>query len=334
MYNQLIWPLITLFAIFLIGTLGFYAISGYSYSLIDCLYMTFITITTIGFHEVIDLSTHPNGRIFVMFISVSGIGVLTYLISHITALLVEGKIQLNYRAKKMKKEIALLKDHYIICGAGKTGINIIDEIKSHHIKSVLIDPDEHKFKDWYHLEDRFLYIIGDGTSDRVLEEANIKNAKGIFVSTGSDNSNLVTCLTARNLNSKIRIISSCQDQRNMKKFKIAGADKIINHTQIGANRMMTEMFKPDVATFIDSMIRGAEKKLMFEEIKVTEALVGKKIIDLDIKDFKDTIVLSIKNDEDWVFNPSRQYQLRKGDILILVTTQNDFKKFKDLIKSY
>ena len=313
--------------ILLIGTAGFFVISDYKSSLMDCFYMTTMTITTIGFEEVINLDGKPYGRLFTILIAFLGIGILTYLLSNFTALLIEGKLKNDLIKRKMNKSLNHLKDHYIIVGIGRLGINIARELNDSDIDFVaintkdvseisqsVVDPEAIK-----------LYITGDATEDSVLESANIKNAKGLFVATKNDNINLVVTLSAKLLNPNLKIISRASTLNHAGKMKKAGADSVILPTTIGGYRMTQEMIKPHITSFIDYLIMDHEHPTNLNTVKLGEAFDGKSLSDIDLSNYPSTIVLAVKEmgNQPMVINPNRSVALKKGDVLILLTNETE-----------
>ena len=190
---------IVLIAILITGMIGFWYIGGKNYSFIDCLYMTALSILTIGLREVIDVSGNTFGKIFTILIAFSGIGTLTFIFSNITALIVEGELKETFKSKRMEKKAQKFENHYIICGVGRVGSHILDELYSTHRNTVIIDNNENTLKTISQIYPDVVHILGDADVEEVLLKAGAKRAQGIFASTGDDNRNLVISLTAKYL---------------------------------------------------------------------------------------------------------------------------------------
>lgn len=330
-FRELIGPILTLMLVFVIGTVGYYYMSGENASVIDSFYMTFITITTIGFEEVIDLSNHQWGRVFTIFISLAGIGVLTYLVTHITAIIVEGKLGYNFRRMVMERELSELKNHFIICGFGRSGSNINRDMRNQGFETVVIDSNDERFKEMLEAYPEQLMVEGDATEDQLLERAGVKRAAGLFITTHDDNTALMICLTARNLNADLKIITSCQHPENIRKMYIAGADNVVAPSHIGAHRMVNEMVKPHVTSFLDSMMIQYNKNLNIEQLRVSEKMDRYHINDLNLKDLPHTIILAVHKESEWIFNPARSLELRENDMLITLTSELEFQKLKTMV---
>jgi voltage-gated potassium channel len=317
-YSGLFWSFVALAAVLIVGTLGYRVIGGPQYSWIDCFYMAFITVATIGFGEIIDLSQSPAGRMFTVFIGFVGIGVSTYLLSSLTAYLLEGKINETLWRRKMEKRVHRLHDHYIVCGVGRIGRNVADELAATRRTYVVIDEDIASIN--VHLEkypDQ-LYIHADACDDEVLKKAHIETASGIFAVTGDDNRNLVISLTAKQLNPSARVVARCHEVRNIPKIQKAGADVIVSPDFTGGLRIASAMIRPHVVSFLDEMMKS-EEMLRVEEITVPASFPGKPIGDLKVSG-RDHIVVALRENSRWVFNPDPGHELRGGTVIIALTT--------------
>lgn len=200
MYKKYVWCFILLIIIIVIGATGYWILGDGSYSYFDSLYMTIITITTIGFGEIIDLSGNIGGRIFTIFIALSGIGVLAYMITNITATIVEGELTKSFRRRRMEKIAEKARGHYIVCGMGWAGLHIVNELKDTKRPHVIIDMDKSKIDKSLETMPDAIFIEGDATDNDILLKAGIEKANGLFAVTGDDNQNLVICLTAKQCN--------------------------------------------------------------------------------------------------------------------------------------
>jgi len=319
-YRRFVWAGIILIAIILIGTVGYWFIGGGKYSFVDTLYMTVITITTIGFAEIIDLSGNVGGRIFTIFIAISGVGIMAYIVTNITALIVEGELTESFRRRRMEKIAGNYKDHYIVCGLGSVGFYIANELYNTKRPHVIVDINKENIeKSLESLHDE-VFIEGDATDSNTLLKAGIERARGLFAVTGDDNQNLVVSLTAKQLNPKLRVVARCNDMRNSEKMKKAGADAIVSPTAIGGLRMASEMVRPTVVSFLDIMLRDREKNLRVEELPVPESFVGQPISALNLKRFSHALLLAVKTREDWVYNPSESYVIDQKNTLVFMTT--------------
>jgi voltage-gated potassium channel len=322
-YRKFIGAGLLLIVIVAAGTVGYWFIGEKRYSVVDCLYMTFITVATIGYGEIVDMSHNPGGRIFTMFIAISGIGVATYILTNLTAFMVEGEMSEAFRRRKMEKMIGKLKGHYIVCGVEGVGFHVLSELSETRRPYVAVDIDKEKIDKTLEAFRDQLYIEGDATDSDSLHAAGIKRAKGLFAVTGDDNQNLVISLTAKQLNPDIRVVARCWDLKNIEKMKKAGADAVVSPTFIGGLRMASEMVRSTVVSFLDTMLRDREKNLRIEELTVPKSFVGKPVSAICLREYPNTLLLAARTEGEWIYNPAADYILKSGDTLIFMTTPNE-----------
>lgn len=322
-------PFLLLLIVLLTGTSGYWFVGGGKYSLIDCFYMTVITILTIGYGEIIDLTNNNWGRLFTILIAFTGIGTATYIISTFTALIVEGQLKETFKKRRMEKSIKKLHDHYIICGAGRVGSVILHELYTTGRACVVIDNDEEIIQLVSDKYPELIAIAGDADIEEVLEKSGIKNAAGIFASTGDDNQNLVISLTAKYLNPDIRVVARCLEAANQQKMKKAGADTVITENFIAGMRMASEMVRPTVVSFLDKMLADKDKNLRVEEIVMKEKYSGMKISELEMQRFQDTLILAVLYDSKWTYSPKGDYILNNGCSLVVITTPDERVKLAE-----
>jgi len=210
-YRKLIWSGAILIAIMLIGIVGYWFIGSRQYSFVDTLYMTVITISTIGFGEIINLSGNIAGRIFTIFIAFSGVGVLSYVVANLTALVVEGELTQSFRRRRMEKVAGNSRDPYIVCGLGSVGLYIVSELYATKRPHVIVDANRKNIEKSLESPQGEVFIEGDATDSVTLSKAGIEKAKGLFAVTGDDNQNLVVSLTAKQLNPNLRVVARCNE---------------------------------------------------------------------------------------------------------------------------
>ncbi len=333
MCRKLVGAGLALVAVILIGTIGFWFIGGKNDSIVDCLYMTIITVTTIGYGEIIDMSGNPAGRMFTIFIAVSGIGAVTFILTNVTAFIVAGEMSDAFRRRKMEKMIGKLRHHYILCGVGGVGTHVLQELVSTQRPHVIIDGSKEAISRIREIFPDVLFIEGDATDSDVLLAAVIKEAKGLFAIAGDDNKNLVIALTARQLNPHLRVVARCHDLKNIEKIKKAGADAVVSPSFIGGLRMASEMVRATVVSFLDTMLRDKEKNLRVEEVSVPEAFVGKAISSLNLAEYPSILLLAVKKGKDWIYNPPHNHILESGNALILMTTPEELTRLEDTLRA-
>jgi len=318
--KKFIWSGIVIVAVLVTGTFGYWLIAGRQYTLLDTLYMTVITIATIGYTEVVDLSHNPAGRIFTMVIAVLGIGTFAYIFTNLTALVVEGELSKSFRRRRMEKMIENSKDHYIVCGIGRVGFYIVEELRATKRPHVIVDMNKTNIESALETFKDGAFVEGDATDTSVLLKAGIEKAKGIFAVTGDDNQNLVITLTAKQLRPAIRAVTRCNEIRNTERMRKAGADAVISPTYIGGLRMVSEMIRPTAVSFLDTMLRDKELNLRVEEVSVPESFVGRAVSSLNFRNRPNSLLLAIKTKEGWIYNPRDDCTIAKDSTLIVMAT--------------
>lgn len=324
-YNRLIYPIAGFAAILIAGTLGYRTIGGAQTSLVDAAYMTFITVATIGYGEIVDLSHSPGGRIFTMAIATAGILNFTYMMGAFTAFLVEGDINQALRRRSMQKRIDKLSDHYIICGIGRVGTNVAHELSVTSREFVIIDVNQHKIDEFRERYPDSMYAHGDGSEDEVLLDAGIGRAAGVFAITGDDSKNLVITLSAKQLNPAARVVARCHEVNYIEKIRKVGADAIVSPDFTGGMRIASSMIRPQVVSFLDEMLR-------VEEIRVPDAFAGITLGELGMRR-AEYVLLAVRAGDKWVFNPQRDHQLQPGHTLIVMTTPGGRQALESLLSA-
>ena len=328
-YRRFAFSLVGFIVVLAAGTAGYRIIGGPATSIIDALYMTFITVATIGYGEVVDLSHSPGGRIFTMAIATAGILNFTYLMSVLTAFIVEGDVNQALRRRRMQKGIDLLNNHYIVCGIGRVGYNVTHELIVTDRAHLVIDTDREKIDQHRERYPEALYIHGDASEDDVLTRAGVARAVGVFAITGDDSKNLVITITAKQLNPQARVVARCHEVNYFEKMKKVGADAIVSPDFTGGMRIASSMIRPQVVGFLDEMLRS-DKGLRVEEIPLLEGFSGAVIGDLELR-HKDYVLLAVRDGDRWLFNPKKDFALRPGNTLIVMATPQGRRALEEML---
>ncbi len=315
------------FSLVLFGTSGYMLVEKWNF--IDAFFMSVITFTTVGYGSVHPLSIH--GKIFTVIYILVGVILFLYFAS----VFAEYVLLINFgellNKKKMETKINKLKDHYIICGFGRTGMEIAKQLENKNLCYVIID----KKTDNIGSFSGHLNIQGDATDDEILEKAGISRAKGLFCSLSDDVDNLYLTLSARNLNKDLNIVSRCVKSSNETKFKKAGASSVILPYEISGRSMVSSVTKPLVSHFLDVIMhtKGQDLELNLEQYKIKKDsyLENKTIVSSDIKQKTGVIIIAINRDNEYLTNPASDTVIKEGDYLIVLGNTPGLVKFEELI---
>ncbi len=319
-------PLFLIFLLIAVGVLGFHIIEGWSF--LDCLYMTVITIFTVGFKEVKELS--PAGQIFTIFIILGGVGTAIFAFTKIAEVIFEGGIKKFWRRKKMEKKLKNLKDHYIICGHGRMGRIVSERLEEEKLPFVVIDNNLEKFEDLAQ-SNRCFYIKGDATQEEVLEEAGVRTAKALAALLPSDADNLYLVLTVHLINPSLFVLSKAMDEEGEKKILQIGANKVVSPYKLSGLKIAQALIRPTLVDFMDLIIRRREISLYMEEFVVTQdaKIASRNLRDCDIRRKANVIVVAIKKPgEEIDFNPSPEITIEAGDTLLVLGDEQAINQFQ------
>ncbi len=325
--RRLILPIIVLLGVVSFGTIGYSVIE--KWNLFESLYMTVITLTTVGYEEIHPLS--ETGRIFTIILVLSGVGSMLYALGAGARVILEGEIREILGRRKLSKTIERLKNHYIICGYGRMGKIICKEMIDNKVPFVLVEKTPDILAS---LDKDILAIQGDSTQDSVLKQAGIEQALGLISVLSSDADNLYVVLSARGLNPKLTIVARASEEGSEQKLIRAGADNVVSPYYIGGLRIAHTVIKPAVVDFIEFATRSGNLELQIEEIKVkdTSHVVECSLDKCGIRKEMGIIIVAIKRASgEMEFNPASTSIIKKGDILIALGEKRHIGEFRDLV---
>jgi voltage-gated potassium channel len=316
---------------------GYMVLGGPQVTFLQALYMAVITLSTVGYAEVIDTSHDPALRVFNIFVILFGWAVSAYVLASITTFLVEGEITNIFWRRKMQKRISEVKNHYIVCGLGDTGRHAIEELQKTGTPFVAIEAHEetiNRVRD--HESELFrnmLYVVGDATDDLVLEQAGISRAKGLIAAVAADKDNLVITVMVRQNYPGIRIVARCTDLKYAEKLSKAGANSTVSPNAIGGLRMASEVLRPHVVSFLDTMLKEQSRTLRIEEIEVGGGShwLGKSLGNLDLRHSFNLLPMAVKGaiagtESKFMVNPPDSFALQRGTVLIVIGDINDIRR--------
>lgn len=315
LYRRFAISLAVLFALILSGTLGYAWLEGWEF--VDGLYMTVITVGTVGYSEVRPLST--GGRLYTMLLILLSTGVMVYATAALTALILEGELFGLLKRKRMNKLIKTLSGHYVVCGDSRIGQHIIEELGRIDQPFVVVEREPEKVDAL--LARNILAVLGDATADATLLEAGIDRAKGLATTLNTDADNLFVVLTARRLNRNLRIIAKALDEATRDKLQQVGADGVVLPQSIGGMRMASELLRPNVVGFLDMMLRNKEQTIRVEEIRIQDgsAAIGETLAGSGVTRTAGASLIALRRaTEPYRFAPDPETRLMADDLLIML----------------
>jgi voltage-gated potassium channel len=335
--NRFLGTALFFMALLVVGTLGFMAVEGWDWG--DSVYMTVITLTAVGYEEVHPLS--PPGRIFTSFILAGGITGMGLWFAFLTSFIVELDLTHVLRRRRTEKEIEKMENHVIVCGAGRTGSQVVEELLMAGESFVVIERDRAKVEHLHSLLPDLVVVEGDATVDHFLEEAGVVKARGLISCLSADTDNLFVCLTARDLQPNLEIIARAYEEETVPKLYRAGADHVVSPNASGAIRMASFMIRPSVVSFLDVATRSPDLTLRLEQETVTEdsPLAGQTLMDARIPQNTGLIVIALRKknpegsgeDYSYVFNPVATTRLNPGDVMIVLGAPEQIERLREFV---
>jgi voltage-gated potassium channel len=313
-----------------IGVLGYILIEEVRF--LDALYMTIITVSTIGYGEIFPLS--DAGRVFTIFLIIGNLGIFAYAITLISRFLIEGNFFYQLKIKRMKTKIAAINDHVIVCGFGRNGQAACETLKSHGLPYVILENSKELLDTEIDLTHPY-YLNDDATKDEALLTAGIERARALITTLPTDADNVFVTLTAKGLNPNLLIISRASDSSSFSKLKRAGASNVIMPDKIGGAHMASLILRPDVKEFVDILSGQAGADVQLEEFpieKLTERLNGLNIVDLNIRKVTGANVIGLKQaDGSYIVNPNINLPLQAGMKLIILGNTEQMNTLKKML---
>ncbi len=320
--------LLLLLALIGFGTTGYMVLEDLS--VVDALYMTIITITTVGFREL--GNPGPAGRIFTIVLIIFGVGAGAWAIRNGVEVILGDTLWHSIQLKKMKERIDNLRGHYIVCGYGRIGRQIVQDMGIREEEFVVIDLGADRIEKIR--EKGHLYVQGDATQDETFERAGIERAAGVIAALNSDADNVLAVLTARGMNDKLQIVARAGEERVVAKLLRAGADRVVSTYAIGGHRLALSILQPTVHDFFTHVFNVEKPDVDIGEIQVVEGseLAGRSIIESDLRQKWDLTVIGIRmKDGEFTISPNARRPLEAGETLIVIGDPKQIRRMREAI---
>jgi len=335
--HRLLGAALALLTVVFSGTIGYRYIGGGGWSWGECLYMTIITLSTVGYAETLrGMNQQPFAREFTLLLIVFGSGTLLYFVSTLTAFIVEGQFRGALRRNRMRQRIDKLEQHVVLCGVGTTGEYVVRELMASKVPFVAIDADEERLE---RLAEEhgpgFLYLAGDATEDHVLEEGGIGRARAVIAALHDDKDNLFVVITARSMNAQVRIVSRAVESGSIPKIERAGANAVVSPNHMGGLRLVNEVLRPHVVRLVDQLILDNGEALTIGDLEVPEgsAFDGVRLRDAGLRKM-DVLVIAIRrSDGSFQFNPPADAVLEANTTLIVLARNADIASLREGVRS-
>lgn len=325
---------LALVLVVLVGTAGVHTIGDGRWTWFQSLFHTVITLSTVGYGELPGMEHDVVARSFSLVLVVVGAGTVVYFASVVTALFVEGELRDYFRRNRMRKVIDAMKDHVIVCGVGRTGSHIVEELHNCRQPFVAVDTSLAHLERLAQEFPGLSYFVGDASEDEVLRAAGIDRARGLVAALHDDQANLYVTLSARSLNPSLRIIAKAVEQSAVPKLSRAGADKVVSTNRIGGLRLASEILRPNVTEFLDMMLRDPQHVLRIEEAVVHEqtTFAGKTLGEAALRRVADVLVVAVRAaDGTYRFNPGAETPLQVGSTIIVLGARDEIGKLRGVM---
>ena len=330
-FKEIYYALIFLIVVLFGGTLGYVIIEDFSVG--NAFYMTVITVSTVGFGEVEQLS--DVGRLFTSFLIISTFGTFAYTFSNVTRYVISGKYRIYFKNYKVMSELESLHNHVIVCGYGRNGKQAIKSLRAHKEQCVVIEFDNEMVTQLQDEDDKSLIISGDATDDSVLIKAGVERAKAIITSLPKDADNLFVVLSSRELNKNLKIISRASDDRSERKLKIAGANNVILPDSVGGSHMATLVMTPDLMEFLDHISLTGNDESTLVEVRFNNLppdFEHKSIIEIERRFKTGARIIGFKTPENVIIvNPSSETELVPRSKLFVLGNQEQIRRLKSAL---
>ncbi|HWQ89351.1 MAG TPA: potassium channel protein [Desulfitobacteriaceae bacterium] len=329
MLKRIIVTFLALFSIIYFGAIALTFAEKISFW--EALYLTIQTVTTVGFGDIVVSTTW--GQIIIFVLMIGGVGLMLYSLGLVMAFIIEGQLANVYGRRIMKKKIGQLRNHIIVCGAGRVGWQVVQRLHREGAPFVVIDQDEDLVSRL--LEEGYLAVHGDATLDEVLVNVQIEHAKGLITTLPEDALNVFVTLTAKGLNPDIKVVARMDKLESEKKLRHSGADKIISPAILGGSRMAMSILKPTSMEYIETLLHDYNIEIDIEEFRIKQdsILAGKTLGLSALKEKTGAIIIAIARGKNLISNPDAEEVILSGDLLIVLGKKEQLQRLEQIAES-
>lgn len=317
-----------------VGTAGFSLLTRGAHSLIDCFYMTVITISTVGFGEAIPIQGYPDRQLYTAVLVIFGGGSLVYFLSAFTAMVVEGDVFFTLWRRRMGKRLEQLTDHVIVAGVGRNGGYVVEELVDAGTPTLAIDNNPAHIDDVLTKHPQCLVIVGDAIDEATLAAAGLDRARALVAVLPDDRDNLLLVLTARQLCKEVHIVAKCEDERNLEKLERVGASRVVSPTKMGGHRMASEVLRPHLVRLTESMYRG-EGQHIIQSVRLVQGseFEGQTVRAFVLEDTSGCNLLGLREPEDDIvrYHPGLDKVLVAGSEVTAVGTPQQLASLRQAL---
>lgn len=323
-FRHIYFSVIGLFTLLGVSIVGFMYFENLVF--FDSFYLTIISLFTVGYGDIVPVT--EAGRRFALVIVPLGVAIVTYGTGAVASYFIEHQLSEKVWNKKMEHTIKHLKGHIIVCGLGRVGRQIYEQLKEEDVDVIIIHDSEEEIIQF--LSERTLRIIGNPLEERILKEANVQHAKGIIAALPSDSDNVFITIKAKALNEDIEVVARAESEGSEDVLLRAGANRVVNPSTIGGREMVSSVLRPESTDLVNLLIHAKEKKESVEEVKLVDscAYIGKSLAETAIRAEMGVTVLGIRRKGELISNPSANEKFKLNDVLIVYGDKESNEKFR------
>ncbi len=321
--------------VLVLGTMGFEVLTQGAHTLFDCFYMTVITISTVGYREVIPIGQSMPLQLFTVGLILFGGGSILYFLSSFTAMVIEGDLAFGFWRRHMERRLGSVRDHVIVAGSGRSGVHVLRELLRGGVPVVAVDADPERIDTLLgEFGEALIVVVGDALEESVLRTAGLDRARGVIACLHDDRDNLFLCLTARQLGHRARIVAKVDDPQTAEKFRKVGVDAVVSPGMLGGRRLVSEMITPEMSSFADALMAPTEQlKLAEVTVGPSAPMVGRTIAEARGAAERNCVVIGFrsKGASTFVYQPPSSERLDAGATLIVLAEHQDLGRLERLL---